>query len=209
MSVKAKYCVGIFLASILLTGSSVVASAQTISGCFVAPARMADSDIAAFGANPDSLLSTYPMAGLPMSTQVRSLSGSSFATLDGLLSLVKSASSAQKAAIGGGLGRAVKSCQTATPDYAQLIQQKVAAANDPDLTAAFVSAVNDIQTASLGGAGGAGGAAGLSGGGTTTGSSGGTIGGDLGVKQTTDDYSVGRRAAYSRTVNETNIISPF
>jgi hypothetical protein len=165
-----KYHVSIGLALVALTfgGSSVSAYAQAAPvACFLAPAKLSDSEIAAFLANPNTLLSDFPAAGLQMSSKVRGLTGSSSDTLDPMIALVRQANAPQKSAIGAGLARAAKSCQITTPDYALLIQQKVAAANDSDLTTAFAAGMNDVQTASLGAAStGSGAASGIGSGGT-------------------------------------------
>jgi hypothetical protein len=210
MPVKASYNVrlGVLFAFIAgLQCSSAFAQAVT-SGCFVAPARMSDSDIAAFLTKPDSLVANFPIAGLAMATQVRGLAGSSTSTLDPIFNVIPQSSKDQKAAIGAGLARAARSCQAATPDYAQLIQQKVASLNDSDVTAAFTAALDDVQTASLGGAAGAGSAAsGLSGGGVVAGG-GSTTGGDTPTATTTQTFSVATRATFSRFSVQRISVSP-
>lgn len=208
----------LILVSLALGASSAAAYAQAAPvACFLAPAKMSDSDIAAFIANPNGLLAEFPSAGLPMSSKVRALTGSSTAALDPMVALAKQANAPQKSAIGAGLARAAKSCQVTTPDYALLIQQKVAAANDKDLTTAFAAGMNDVQTASLGGTGAGAGASGISGGGTPGLSSGGTTSGDNSTKtQTTpfvnrsnSSFSTGTTARFVITVAETAGTSSF
>ncbi|MBZ5763435.1 hypothetical protein LAV84_28540 [Rhizobium sp. VS19-DR104.2] len=202
-----KYCVsfGLALATLTIGGSAV---AQVSPGCFVAPARMAETDIAAFLAQPASLLSDFPAAGLPMSSKVRGLTGSSTAVLDPMMELVARANSPQKSAIGAGLARAVKSCQVTTPEYVLLIQQRVAAANDSELTAAFAAGLNDVLTASLGATGAGTSASGIAGGGNPGLSSGGTSSGDLGTKTETTTFITGSSARFSRTATQRNSTSP-
>ena len=179
---KYRVSLGLAVVALAIGGSSVATLAQVPPGCFVAPAKMADGDIAAFLAQPASLLSDFPAAGLAMSSKVRALTGSSTAVLDPMIALVARANSPQKSAIGAGLARAVKSCQVSTPDYVLLIQQKVAAANDADLTTAFLAGMNDLQTASLGATGAASSASGITGGGNPGLSSGGGSSGDSPTK---------------------------
>ena len=110
------------------------------------------------------------MVALPLSSRVRALAGSSSATIDAILALVSGANADQKAAIGSGLARAARACAASNPEYAALIQEKVAGANSPELVTAFLAASNEVQTAALGGltggATGGGGAAGIGGGGS-------------------------------------------
>jgi len=195
-------------AGLIVAGSASSALAQSVAGgCFAPPAKMTDAAINAFLANPNGLLSEFPTAGLPMMSRVRSLTGSSVSTLDPIVALLPTASSAQKSAIGAGLARAAKACAASTPDYAQMIQEKIASANDSELTASFLQATSEVQTAALGGAGGAGGggagAAGIAGGGTVGGSTGST-GGDSSVATDTPTYSVGSGGSFvQRSVSRT------
>jgi len=191
------------VASILfVVGAASVSQAQEVSaGCFAGPAKLSSAEVTNFTQSPNNLLSEFPTAGLPLSSRVRSLVGSSGETLDPVLALVGPATGAQKSAIGAGLARVAKSCSTVSPEYAQLIQQKVAAANDSALTTAFMQASNEVQTAALGGAGGAGGAAGagaagLAGGGSINGSTGST-GGDSSTASGDSSFAVGSSGSFT------------
>jgi len=159
-----------------------------------------EAEISAFNTNPSGLLTDYPGAGLPMSTRVRSLAGSSATTLDSIIALISQAASIQKSAIGAGLARAAKACAAASPQYAQLIQQKVVLAQSAEVTTAFLQATNEVQTASLGGgAGGASGSAaasGLAGGGAATGSSG-SSGGESAIDSGAPTYSVAGSGSFN------------
>ena len=220
MRQEIKYRVSISLALAALTfgGSSVAAFAQAGPvACFLAPAKMADSDVASFLANPNTLLSDFPTAGLPMSSKVRGITGSSTAALDPMIALVKEANAPQKSAIGSGLARAVKSCQVTTPDFALLIQQRVAAANDADLTTAFLAGMDDVQTASLGTSGaGQSAASGITSGGAPGGSSGRTSLGDTPTKtiatvfnaRENSTFTVGSSARFARATVEQDETSP-
>ncbi|MBO9136777.1 hypothetical protein J5289_21530 [Rhizobium sp. B230/85] len=206
--IKSRFIKGLALVASMSCGVSVDAYAQAAVGCFAAPAKMSDGDIASFTGSPASLLSNYPVGGLPMTTQVRGLAGSSATSLDALVGLAAQANPSQKTSIGSGLARAAKSCQATSPDYALLIQQKVAAANDRDLTAAFIAGMSDLQTAALGGANaGGGGAAGIAGGGSTGGSSGG-VGGNNSTPTQSGTFSVGSGGSFTRSVTQTSSISP-
>ena len=183
-------------------GVDAHAQAQVVEGCFTGPAKLSDNDVSAFTGAPGAFLTANPVGGLPMTTQVRALAGSSAAALDDLIALVSQTNSSQKASLGAGLARAAKSCQSASPDYAQLIQQKVAAVNDKDLTAAFLADLSDVQTAALGGAGNGGGAAaGIAGGGAA--GDGGSTGGDSSTPSLSATFSIGTRAAFTRNSSQT------
>lgn len=216
--IKYRVSIGLALAALTFGASNVSAFAQaTPVACFLAPAKMADNDIAAFLANPNSLLSDFPTAGLPMSSKVRSITGSSAAALDPMIALVKQANAPQKSAIGSGLARAVKSCQITSPDYALILQQKVALANDKDLTTAFLAGMDDVQTASLGTAGaGTSAASGITSGGSVTASSGGSSAGDTPTKtnattfnaRQNSTFTVGSSARFASASSEQDSTSP-
>ncbi|QPB22374.1 hypothetical protein [Rhizobium sp. 007] len=195
-----KYRVGIALMALMTAGFSVDALAQEVANaCFTGPARLSDADISSFLSNPGGLLSEFPAAGLPMTSRVRSLAGSSASTLDPIMALLPQASSPQKSAIGAGLARVAKACAASSPAYAQLIQEKIAAANSPELTTAFLQTTNEVQTAALAGGaggGGGGGASGLAGGGSVGGSTGG-VGGDSSVASGTTTFSVGSGGSFT------------
>lgn len=207
-NIKYRVGVGLVFAALMSGGFSVDAFAQAAGGCFSGPAKMSDADVSTFTGAPGALLTANPVGGLPMASQVRALAGSSATALDSLIALAAQANSSQKSSLGAGLARAAKSCQAASPDYAQLIQQKVAAANDKELTAAFLAAMNDVQTAALGGPGGAGGGggAGIAGGGSAGGASGSGTG-DSSTPSATDTFSVGSRGSFTRNTTQTTVVS--
>lgn len=185
---------------------------------FTGPARMAEADIQAFLASPASLLASYPTGGLPLATQVRSLAGSSSATLEPILSLLSSASPGQISAIGAGLARVARAAQRVNPEYAALIQEKVAAADIPALELAFEATLAEVQTAAIGAApaadaiGGAIGGTGsaIGGAGSSGGSAGGSgssagFGGDVASSNSSGDFSVGGGGG---SYNDTETVSP-
>jgi hypothetical protein len=178
MTAIIRFSLGLFCAALLLGTGTKEADAQATSACFQAPAKLPDDDVSAFISAPQDLLVQFPNAGLSMSARVRSLAGSSPLTAAPILALVNQASGVQRSAIGAGLARAARACSSVNPDYAAQIQQQVAAANNPEVTTAFLQASSEIQTAALGGgaAGGAGGAGGLAGGANTAGGTGANVG---------------------------------
>lgn len=187
-------------------------------GCFVSPAKLGDDDIGAFLGAPASMINIFPNGGFEMVSRIRALAGSSSETLDPLMGLIPQLNASQKAALGSGLGRTARACAATSPEYVLSIQEKVAAANSPEVTTAFLATLNEVQTAALGagaGAGaGAGGGAGGVGGGAPGNSSAGA-GGDSSVAQSGDGaFTAGSRSRSLVTNNTTNITessgtSPF
>lgn len=185
-------------------------------GCFVSPAKLGDDDIGAFIGAPASLINIFPSGGFEMVSRIRALAGSSAETLDPMMALIPQLNASQKAALGSGLGRTARACAATSPEYVLSIQEKVAAANSPEVTTAFLATLNEVQTAALGagaGAGAGGGAGGVGGG--APGSSSAGAGGDSSVAQSGgDDFTAGSRSRSLVTNNTTNITensgtSPF
>lgn len=174
------------------------AFAQSV-GCFLAPAKLTDAEINDFIASPLSLLSDNPTGGLPASTKVRALSGSSSDALDLIISLVAEANAEQKAAIGSGLARAARACASVNPEYAALIQEKVAGVTEPEVITAFLAASNEVQTAALGASAAGGTSASAIGGGGTAGVGAGNVGGSESTTQSTSGYSTGGSGQFFAT----------
>lgn len=204
----------VFLALAIIAPGQVFAQSHA-AGCFIAPAKAGDDVIGAFLGAPAEMVTVYPSGGFEMVSRVRALAGSSADVLDPMIGLVPQFNATQKAALGTGLARVARACAASTPEYAQTIQEKVAAANSPEVTTAFLSALNEVQTAALGAGagGGAGGAAAGVGGGAAGDSSGG-LGGDSSTAQTAGDFTTGSRSRrlvtnITNITNEVNGTSPF
>lgn len=130
--------------------AAFIPSASFAASCVEGPAKMSDSDIQAFLASPDGLLSSNVSGGLNLSNTIRQLVASDSGSLDAVIKLVSSANKSQASAIAGGLARAVQACKTVDPAYADKIQQSVATIQDTSFLEAFASASSQIATASLG-----------------------------------------------------------
>ena len=214
----AKYSLSALLAATCSSVYLAPAHAQSAATCFQSPAKLSDDAVQSFLTNPSALLTENPTGGLALSSRVRALAGSSSATLDPIKAQVAAANSAQKSAIGSGLARAARACAPVQPEYAALIQQMVAELNSPEVTAAFLAASNEVQTAALGGAGaatgggGGGGAIGGTGSGGGSGGGSGSVGGSSSVGQSGGGFSSGGGGSYSAgdddTGSTTTIISP-
>lgn len=130
------------------------------AACFVSPVKLSDEKIKAFLADPKALMARNPDGGIALATEVRSLAGSSSATVPALVELARTAAPAQQAGIGAGLARAALTCARTDPDYAAMIQQLVAGSALGPMITAFASVSDEVQTAALasGSTGGGGGA---------------------------------------------------
>lgn len=194
---------GICTLSVVAGGSDVAAQSRA-AGCFLMPVKLGDADIDGFMATPAALNTLYPNGGFEMISRVRNLAGSSADTLDPMMSLIPQMTVSQRTALGSGLARTARACAAASPEYAQSIQEKVALANSAEVTAAFLSTLNEVQTAALGAAAanaGAGAATGVGGG--AAGDTSGVLGGDSSVATASGDFTLGARAR--RLVTTTNI----
>ena len=132
-------------------------------------AKLPDVVMAQFKANPQALLTTYASAGLPLSTEVRSLLLTDPGLIDTLIAVAQNGNDAQKAAIGSGLAQASRLLARGNPQIAATIQQKVAQSGLPQLITAYIAGSNGIETAAVGGGGGGGGGFGGGTGGSTGG----------------------------------------
>lgn len=199
---------GAIISAILSVAGANAQTTAPAAGCFVEPAKMPNSDIQAFLDAPEALLTQFPSGGLTLSSQVRSLAGSSSDALAPLLALARQASPSQTAAIGAGLARVARSCVAADPEYVAQIQAEIAGVELAGLETAFTSGLNETQTAALGvGAGGgaatAGGAAGIGGGGASDGGAGTAGDGSASTPTTVQTFSL-RNVTYNGEISCSN-----
>jgi hypothetical protein len=125
--------------------------------CLKAEEQISSSDIKAFTANPQALLTSNGGGGLPLSDKVRDVLGSDSTTLDQIMALTANANSAQKSAIASGLARVVFACGANGSDVAakfgDSIQALMAKNTDVAFTDSFRSALKDVQVAAVSGPG--------------------------------------------------------
>src|SRR5580704_1833434 len=146
-----------------------------------------------FVANPGALLTLYPFGGGSMVSDVRDLVTADMQTVDPLLSLVATANSEQKNALGTGLGLAALDLARSNPQAASVIQNALVRLNDPTLLAAYAAVTGNQRLAAAGPGAGAGG-----GGESATGNAGvnGGIGGpsvffpDFATRNVADTFSL-------------------
>ena len=135
------------------------------------PSSHSAISVADFVANPGALLTLYPLGGGSMVSDVRDLVQTDMQTLNPLLSLVPTANSEQKNALGTGFGLAALDLERSNPQAALVIQNALVRLNDPTLLAAYAAVTGNQRLAAAGpgtGAGGGGelatGGAGINGG---------------------------------------------
>lgn len=116
-------------------------------------------NLAAFLADPTSLLARYPNGGGSMVADVRDLAQADLSTVNVLLSLIPSANTDQKTAIGTGLGLAALALVKTNPQAGTIIQDALVKLNDPTILTAY-AAVTGNQRLAAAGPGGGGGSAG-------------------------------------------------
>lgn len=212
------FVAGVVGATALMSGVAVAQETPATAGqpasaaetaCFSGPAKLSDAEVQAFLAAPSSLLSEFPSGGLPLSTRVRSLAGSDASTLDPIAGLIASANPGQVSAIGSGLARVARACQTVNPEYAATIQDKVASLDNEALEVAFEAASQEVQTAAVGAVAGAGGGAtgggGAIGGGGAAGGGAAGGGGSSSAGNSSGSFSVGGGGG---SYTETDVVSP-
>jgi hypothetical protein len=139
----------------LLMAGPINVGAQTAVGGAHAPSftKLPDSTIAQFKADPQSLLTTYASAGLPLSTRVRSLVLTDPSLVATLIDVAKSGNDAQKSAIGAGLAEAARILAATNPQLATQIKLAVAQSGLGPLITAFIAGSNATETAAIGGGG--------------------------------------------------------
>jgi hypothetical protein len=113
--------------------------------------------VADFVANPGALLTLYPLGGGSMVSDVQDLVEADMQTVDPLLSLVATANSEQKNALGTGLGLAALELARSNPQAASTIQNALVRLNDPTLLAAYAAVTGNQRLAAAGPGAGAGG----------------------------------------------------
>jgi hypothetical protein len=140
----------------------------------VAVAQATSQEVAQFLANPSALLTSNPNGGGTLVSAIRNLVLADPSTLNSIISLLSTASSAQQTAIGSGLGQAAQALVRTNPTVATQIQDAVQASGVQTAMTAYAAATGNTETASTGGGGGGGGGVGgPTGGGAPSGGGGG------------------------------------
>jgi hypothetical protein len=109
--------------------------------------------VSAIIGSPVQLLTRSPLGGGQLSGEVRGVVATQPDTLEAMMTLVPSANTSQKIAIGVGLAGAALACVQSRPDIAGAIQARVVALGDAELQAAFADTTGGPTTAATGFAG--------------------------------------------------------
>jgi hypothetical protein len=172
--------------SALFTGSAFAA-------CGVSPLPLQPEAIETFKQAPGDLLTRYMSGGTGLTQDSYNLIITDPTVVDALVALVPQSNTMQKFALGTGLGDAVRQCSGRDVAVADAIQTAIAALDQPEFEVAFTQAINQIETAAIGGAaGGAGGPFGTS----TTAE--GRLAGGGGVSNSSINYFTGGGAGSPR-----------
>ncbi len=176
-SVKPHAMAALSVLAVIVAGP-MCARAQTAAGVDVVPsiAKLPNSMIEQFKANPQGLSARYPAGGLALSARARSLVLTDPSLVGVLIDVAKAGNDAQSAAIGAGIAEAARILAMVDPQLAAQIQLAIAQSGSNSLIAAFIAASNATQTTAAVGVS-TNYSASLN---TSTGASGGSVGGPSG-----------------------------
>jgi hypothetical protein len=189
--------------AVMVALSALALSVGAQAAAYPPNQQLPSQTIQDFMKNPSQLLTQFPNGGGMMISRVRDLMASDPATLSTILGLAANANAEQKAALGAALGQAARLYVRNDPAVAGLIQQQVAASNDPDLIRAYRAVAGDIETGGVGGGGESTGGVGgqtsaIPSGGPSSGPSGPTpSGGGTGTSSSTISGAASAGGAYS------------
>jgi hypothetical protein len=153
-SILRAFAVALSLGALMLSPAGAQNSPQ---GNQSPPSSHSAISVADFVANPGALLTLYPLGGGSMVSDVQDLVTADMQTVDPLLSLVATANSEQKNALGTGLGLAALDLARSNPQAASAIQNALVRLNDPTLLAAYAAVTGNQRLAAAGPGAGAGG----------------------------------------------------
>lgn len=155
------------------------------------PDKLPGAQVSDFKSNPQGLLKSNPVGGLQLSGEVKGLTMSDpSAAVDALLEVARSANSTQAAAIGAGLGQAVKAILVVDRACGDDIARKIAGSSLNDLLTGYNMAMADTPMLFSGGADSVGGGFG-------------------GVVNGTSGSSTGTTTSASGSVSRTNAAETF
>ncbi|MCO5091021.1 hypothetical protein [Bosea sp. (in: a-proteobacteria)] len=147
------------IAAVALTAGGVPAFAQGAPAVTLAslPGKASSRQVEDFKANPAAFLRANPIGGPQMSAITKALTLADPGLVDALLAAATDGSALQRAAIGSGLGQAVKAIDPADKALADAIAAKIAGSGLTDVMAGYSAGISDVQTLATGGGGGGGG----------------------------------------------------
>lgn len=141
-------------------GAPAVSASTTLASL---PGKASNRQIEDFKASRSAFLRANPIGGPQMSSITKALTLADPNLVDDLLAAASDGSALQRAAIGSGLGQAVKAIAAVDKPLADSIAAKIAGTGLADVMAGYSAGTSDVQTLATGGAGGGGGGAGVGG----------------------------------------------
>lgn len=140
------------------TASDSTASGNACGQGMTLPDKLPAAKLSDFKSDPNALLKGNPIGGLQLSGEVKGLTVTDpNAAVDALLDVARSANSAQAAAIGAGLGQAVKAILGVNKACGDEIARKIAGSALNDLLTGYNMAMADTPMLFAGGGESAGG----------------------------------------------------
>lgn len=136
---------------------SAIYSGTAMAACGVSPLPLQPADVQSFKENPGQLLTRNMSGGNDLTVQSYNLVITDPSVIDALVGLIPQSNALQKFALGTGLGDAVRQCSARDAEVADAIQTAIAALDQPEFEIAFTQAINQVETAAIGGPGAAGG----------------------------------------------------
>jgi hypothetical protein len=118
--------------------------------------KATEQQVAEFKANETGLLKSNPIGGVQLSATVKALALADPSLIDDLLELIKQANSRQAAAIGAGIGQAVKILSPTDTEMANNIAAKVAENGNEELLKGYNAGSSETSTFAVAGKAGAG-----------------------------------------------------
>ena len=142
---------------VLAQGVPAVGASTTLASL---PGKASNRQIEDFKASRSAFLRANPIGGPQMSSITKALTLADPNLVDDLLAAASDGSALQRAAIGSGLGQAVKAIAAVDRPLADSIAAKIAGTGLADVMAGYSAGTSDVQTLATGGAGGGGGGGG-------------------------------------------------
>lgn len=170
------------------------------------PDKVPAAQLSGFKSDPNSLLKSNPIGGLQLSGEVKGLTVTDpNAAVDALLDVARSANSAQAAAIGTGLGQAVKAILGVNKACGDEIARKIAGSALSDLLTGYNMAMADTPLLLAGGGDAGGGGLG----GVVNGTSGSSAGATTSASGSTSRTNTAETASFSgSTITCSTSVSP-
>jgi hypothetical protein len=205
VNMKRLLLLSVISASIIAQSVNSVALASGACGqALNVPDKLPGAQVSDFKSSPQELLKSNPLGGLQLSDEVKGLTLTDpVAAVDTLLDVARSANSTQAAAIGAGLGQAVKAILAVDKPCSDDIARRIASTGLSALLTGYNMAMSSTPTplssadsgGFSGGSGGGGGSGGV--GGVVNGTSGLAAGATTSASGSTSDANTAETFSFS------------